>query len=78
VGSSGTRGATGSSAATRARPAAQSPAVTQNLNRDFEGRQRGAAQTQRFASAGAGGGGARRAGGAGGARGGGGRGGRGR
>ncbi len=62
-----------------ARPAAQSASLPQNLNRDFQDRQRGAAQSQRFSNFSSGGGSfGGRGGGFGGGRGGGGRGGRGR
>lgn len=69
--------ATATPGTARARPAAQTASgVPQNLNHDFQGRQRGAAQTQRFSSAGSVGGGRAGGGGSGGRAGG--RGGRGR
>jgi hypothetical protein len=50
--SAGERGLSSAAAPSRAtaRPAAQSASLSQNLNRDFQDRQRGAAQTQRFSS----------------------------
>jgi len=80
----GPRTGAGSAGAARARPTAQtaSSSVPQSLNRDYQDRQRGAAQSQRFnsvnSSRGGGSFGGRGGGGFGGGRGGGGRGGRGR